>query len=79
MQAFGLDTAPHIIERFKQGITSRLILFENAYLELISINNENAAKQHAIQTGIDPLKRANWQQTGASPFGISLRRCQRMN
>jgi len=79
LQEFGFYSIPHVIRRVEQGTMSRIILFENAYLELISIDNEDTAQQHAVQTGVDILKRAHWEQTGVSPFGISLRRCQPIN
>jgi hypothetical protein len=74
LEEVGIHSPARAIKRAEQGTVSRLIVFENAYLELIWIEDENAAKQHAAQTGIDMLARSCWRQTRASPFGISLRR-----
>lgn len=56
-----------------QGTASSLIFFENTYLELIWVEDEATAEIYAMQSGIDFLARANWEQTNASPFGIALR------
>lgn len=74
LQEFGFHSPSRTISRWEQGTSSRVFFFENAYLEFISIEDENIAKQNATQTGIDIWKRAYWP--GASPFGISLRRAQ---
>lgn len=74
LQKLGLHCSNHLVRRVEQGIASRIIFFENTCLELIWIEDEYAAKQQAVRTGIDTLSRVRWQHTGASPFGIGLRR-----
>lgn len=69
----GLVSPSQPLCRSQQGTASRLIFFENAYLELIWVEDETAAEIYAMQSGIDFLARANWQQTQASPFSIALR------
>lgn len=64
------ETSKHI----GQGTASRVFVFENAYLELIWIDDEQAASKNATRTGIDMQVRANWKQSRASPFGIGLHR-----
>ena len=67
LQAFG-ETTHHT----GQGTASKVFIFENAYLELIWIDDEQAAIKNAARTGIDMKTRAQWKQTGASPFGVGL-------
>jgi hypothetical protein len=67
LQVFG-ETTHHI----GQGTASKAFFFENAYLELIWIDDEQAVTKNAERTGIDMKTRAQWKQTGASPFGVGL-------
>lgn len=73
LQELGFHCSNHLLRRVEQGTASKIIFFENTYLELIWIEDEHAAQQQAVQTGIDTLARVRWQHTGASPFGIGLR------
>jgi hypothetical protein len=73
LQELGLHCSDHLVRRVEQGTASKIIFFENAYLELIWIEDEHAVEQQAVRTGIDILGRFHWQHTGASPFGIGLR------
>jgi len=73
LEELGFTVSAHTIGNTNQGTASRSIFFENAYIELIWIEDEDAAEQYGTQTGVDILNRTHWQQTGASPFGISLR------
>jgi Glyoxalase-like domain len=56
-----------------RGTVSQVVFFETMYLEFIEVVDWDAAKRFASQTGIDFAARCNWQQSGASPFGIGLR------
>ena len=67
LQVFG-ETSHHI----GQGTASKTFIFENAYLELIWIDDEQAATKNAARTGVDMKTRAQWKQTAASPFGVGL-------
>lgn len=73
LQEFGLHCSDRVVRRTEKGTASKIFLFENTYLELVWIEDENAVREHTARTGIDLLARAGWQQTGASPFGIGLR------
>lgn len=73
LQNLGLHCCERVVRRAEQGTISTIFFFENTYLELICIEDENAAQQDTARTGIDVLARARWPQTGASPFGIGLR------
>ncbi|MEM8778329.1 MAG: VOC family protein [Cyanobacteria bacterium P01_G01_bin.49] len=72
LQEFGLHRS-HLLQRSDQGTASALFFFENTYLELIWVEDENKVRQYTVETGMDILSRINWKQTGASPFGIGLR------
>lgn len=74
LEEIGIKRTPNTSEHRGQGTASNFFFFENAYLELIWISDENVAQQSRERTGIDWRSRANWQQTGASPFGIGLHR-----
>jgi len=73
LQELGLYSSPTPIQHAAHGTASRLIFFENAYLEIIWITDPFVAARSAIATGVDILSRVHWQQTQASPFGIGLR------
>jgi hypothetical protein len=75
LQEFGLHCSHQIVQHLGQGIASTVLFFENAYIELIWVEDEKIAEQQARQPGLAPLSRTRWQQTGASPFGVGLR-CQ---
>ncbi|NVJ61074.1 MAG: hypothetical protein HWE27_11835 [Gammaproteobacteria bacterium] len=52
---------------FPDGVVGRYIRFDNAYLELLWLEPD--------ATPIEQLERAfEWETTGASPFGVGLRR-----
>lgn len=55
-----------------QGTANRCFFFADAMLELIWIDDQNAARSPPVQ----PLflwERSQWRSTGLSPFGICLR------
>ncbi|HWC77552.1 MAG TPA: VOC family protein, partial [Blastocatellia bacterium] len=70
----GLQMLGEISKHTGQGTASRLFVFENAYLELIWIDDDQAASRNAARTAVDMVVRANWKQTKASPFGVGLHR-----
>ena len=55
-----------------QGIVSTLIFFENVYLELFWLEEKSYPAQFEMATEFNFTARANWLETGASPFGFSL-------
>jgi hypothetical protein len=73
LRDIGLRCPNYTVRRVDKGTASRLVLFENAYLELICIEDEQVAAQASRQTGIDMLGRSHWQHTRFSPFGVGLR------
>jgi Glyoxalase-like domain len=72
LQKLGLYTDGKVHKHSGQGTSSMVFLFENAYLELIWIDESEVARRKGQQMGTDLLARAAWKQTGASPFGIGL-------
>lgn len=73
LQGLGLNNANQIVRREAQGTASTLFFFENAYLEMIWIEDEIAFRHYSAQTRMNLLERSQWRQTGASPFAIGLR------
>lgn len=71
-EAIGLQPYGEATQHIGQGTASKVFIFENAYLELIWIEDEQAAAKNAARSAIDMRGRARWRQTGASPFGIGL-------
>lgn len=74
LQKAGLQLQPETHPHIGQGTASKIFIFENLYLELIWIEDEQAAAKNAARSGIDMLHRARWRNSGASPFGVGLHR-----
>lgn len=55
-----------------QGTANKCFFFANAMLELIWIEDEAEARSELVRP-LGLWERANWRQTGASPFGFCLR------
>jgi hypothetical protein len=55
-----------------QGTACRRFFFENAYLELLWVDDETAAKQPDVKR-LQMWERWAQRDTGACPFGIGLR------
>ncbi|MFN8483042.1 MAG: hypothetical protein U0768_08340 [Anaerolineae bacterium] len=56
------------------GSSSTSFFVDNAYLELFWLHDEAAAAQAHAPTGDDITARMRWRSTGASPFGVLVRR-----
>jgi hypothetical protein len=52
---------------FPDGVVGRYVRFDNAYLEVLWYDG-------VASTDADTRRRARWETTGASPFGIGLHR-----
>ncbi|WP_375476983.1 VOC family protein [uncultured Nostoc sp.] len=74
LQELGLHCSNQAVQHFKQGTASKIIFFENTYLELIWIEDKHLVEQQSVHTGVHTLSRLHGQHTRASPFGIGLRR-----
>ena len=57
-----------------QGTASITFSFENSYIELVWVIDEDAAATTGQAINTNLLARAHWTDTGACPFGIALRR-----
>ncbi|NEQ98549.1 MAG: VOC family protein [Cyanothece sp. SIO2G6] len=69
----GLLCSERVIRREEQGTASRLIFFNNVYLELVWIENPQQAEIYAMRSGVDYLARSQWRVSRFCPFGIALR------
>jgi Glyoxalase-like domain len=72
LQKLGLYTDGRIHKHVGQGTSSMVFMFENAYLELIWVDEPEVARRKSQEMGTDMLARTDWKQSGASPFGIGL-------
>lgn len=72
LQKLGLYTDGRDHKHVGQGTSSKVFLFENAYLELIWVDEPEVARRKSQDMGTDLLARVAWRQSGASPFGIGL-------
>jgi len=70
LEQFGLKRTPRPTRHVGAGTASLSFLFENAYLELLWVEDEAEVKTQGHTWAL----RADWRRTGASPFGLGLRR-----
>ncbi|NEP46828.1 MAG: VOC family protein, partial [Okeania sp. SIO2H7] len=61
-------------EHTGQATASEFFFFENAYLELLWIDDEEKVKEDSYRTTMRWCDRSRWRETGASPFGVGLHR-----
>ncbi len=74
----GLRAPNHVARHTAQGTASVGFIFENVYLELIWVADDDEFRATCAAHGEDFCDQANWRETGASPFGLGLRnRCGR--
>ena len=66
LTSVGLAVEPRRNE-FGDGVVGRYVRFENAYLELLWYDGKTA-------TDAETRRRATWESSGASPFGLGLHR-----
>lgn len=69
--AAGLSPGPRRVH-YGQGTANDCFYFDNAYLELLWMNDEVEIRSAAVK----PLclwERIHWRETGACPFGIAFR------
>ena len=74
LQQFGFTTDGEVHQHSGQGTASISFYFNNAALELIWIDDEDIAVKKDIEIGNQVLSRYKWKESGASPFGVGLRR-----
>ncbi|MEH2178726.1 VOC family protein [Nostoc sp.] len=74
LEQLGFYCSHQVVQHVKQGTASRIIFFENTYLELIWVEDKHLVEQQSELTDIHMLTRVRGQHPEASPFGIGLRR-----
>ena len=74
LQKLGLYTNNEINKHTGQGTASVGFMFENAYLELIWVDDEKVVAENDKEKGTNLLERSRWEKSKGSPFGIGLRR-----
>lgn len=67
----GLNLAARRIHR-GQGTANRCAFFDNAYLEFLSRDRDEDLQSESVQA-VSLWERMQWQNTGASPFGMAFR------
>ena len=68
----GLICSDNVTYHRQQGTASRIIFFENTYIELIWVDDQIMAEIYAMGSGIDFTARAYSPEKAASPLGIAL-------
>ncbi|MFN6571997.1 VOC family protein [Dendronalium sp. ChiSLP03b] len=74
LEELGFYCSNQLVQHVEQGTASRIIFFENTYLELIWVENRHLVKQQSVHVGVHILNRFHGQHIGVSPFGIGLRK-----
>ena len=74
LESLGLYTDGKVHKHVGQGTASKVFVFDNAYLELIWIDEPEVAKGKTEAMNTSIVDRAGWRKTGASPFGVGLHR-----
>lgn len=72
IREIGLTPKDYINIHEGQGTASEVILFKNAYLEFLWIENEPELDTYLAAGGDAVPVRETWKQTGESPFGVGL-------
>lgn len=70
LESVGFNVDPAVSRHTGVGTASRHVLFDNAYLELIWLDAEVSVSGN----NTDFQRAARWRESGASPFGLALRR-----
>lgn len=77
LEAVGLQGFGGTTKHGKLGTASTSFFFSNIrYIELFWLHDLEAAHQHLDPLSLNAEARMNWRDTGASPFGLMLRRKQ---
>jgi hypothetical protein len=69
----GLKLNPGINRHAGQGTSSKVLWFQNVYLELLWIDDAKIAQEVSqARLGTNIVARSEWKDSGASPFGVGL-------
>jgi hypothetical protein len=74
VEAAGLTIGQHVAKHTGAGTASVGVLFSNAYLELLWLDPSVSVDADKMQDVERMRQRAAWRSSGASPFGVGLRR-----
>jgi hypothetical protein len=74
LEALGLRGFGGVTRHGDLGSASTAFFFAADYLELIWAHDDAAAQATFSPLGLDMVGRREWRRTGASPFGVMLRR-----
>ncbi|MBL8057695.1 MAG: VOC family protein [Anaerolineales bacterium] len=74
LEALGLRGFGGVTRHGDLGSASTSFFFAAHYLELIWAVDDAAARANYAPLGLDMIGRREWRRTGASPFGLMLRR-----
>ena len=74
IEAAGFTIGSHVAKHTGAGTASVGVLFSNAYLELLWLDPSVSVDADKMQDVERMRQRAAWRSSGASPFGVGLRR-----
>ena len=78
LESLGLKGFGGITRHGDLGTASTSFFFEHHYLELFWVQDEPAASKSLTPLGFDLHSRIAWRETRASPFGVMIRRPERV-
>lgn len=73
LEALGLTGFGGTTRHGDLGTASTSFFFENAYLELLWVSDEAAARKAFLPLDFDLHTRMTWRESGTVPFGLMLR------
>lgn len=76
LQKLGFTVDTKVARHEAQGTASRSVRFDNAYLELLWVDSSVSVSAQGRQALSELERVASWRSTGASPFGLGLRRLE---
>lgn len=74
LRAIGFHVDTTVTEHSGGGTASRSAIFQNFYLELIWVDSTVSVSTESRESFADMQRAASWRTTGASPFGLGLRK-----
>lgn len=73
LRELGIAQSPDTVKP-GEGVEWITFAFENVYLELLWVADEEVFREHWASWHEPHTQRANWRTTGASPFGLAFHR-----
>ena len=75
LRQLGLYCPSTVVQSKSQGTRSQIFFFQNIYIAIIWLGDED----RQLDTAIDFKKRVNWRESLASPFGVGLSKKSNMS